>query len=108
MYLKFIRHKHFGPARHRGSLYRVHFQPNEKGGYNETLTHICDAYELGNAAELIYPAGLTQKSGRMCLTFGLGTRRSVLHLMDAHVREVFLPVFRRTLASGEEVRIELV
>ena len=45
MYLKYIRHKCPWGQLHRGTLYTVHFEPNEKGGYNEHLNIISDVYE---------------------------------------------------------------
>ena len=111
MYLKFIRHKQPCGQINRGSLYSVHFQPTEKGGYTEHLTHISDAYEIAAADQfalaLIYPAGVPQKHGRMRLTFGAGIHRSMLHLIDHDVREGFLSQLADAIRRGEEVRIEL-
>ena len=69
MYLKFIRHNQLGGNIHRGSLYTVHFEPNEKGGYNEHPTRISDAYEIASGAvyplPLIYEAGIRRTNGHM-------------------------------------------
>jgi len=46
MYLKFVRNKHSCGEVQRGTLYSVHFQPNEMGDYNEHLSIISDAYEI--------------------------------------------------------------
>lgn len=109
MYLKYIRHKRVfqkGQVQ-RGTLYRVHFQPNEKGGYNETRIVISDVYEIGSAPALIYPAGVRQKDGRLRVSFGLGMCISSLHLIDCAVRDTFFEELREALAQHEEVRIEV-
>jgi hypothetical protein len=110
MYLKYIRQERMYPLRQvrRGTLYRVHFQPNEKGGYNETQTIIGSAYEIGSAPALIYPVGMRQREGRLCVSFGLGARRSMLHLIDCAARETFFEALRTVFAQREEVRIEVV
>ena len=110
MYLKYIRQERMFPLRQvrRGTLYRVHFQPNEKGGYNETLTIIGSVYEIGSAPALIYPAGVRKREGRLCVSFGLGERRSLLHIIDCAVRESFIDELCAALAQREEVRIEAV
>ena len=95
-----------GPVR-RGTLYRVHFHPNEKGGYNEARTIIGVVYEIGSAPALIYPVGVRQKGGRLCVSFGLGARQSLLHLIDCAAREAFFDVLCAALAQREEVRIEV-
>jgi len=107
MYLKFIRHHQLCGNLCRGSLYSVHFQPNEKGGYNEHLTSISDAYEIGSAPALIYPAGVRQKNGRLRLSFGLGMRMSSLHLIDHVARDTFFVALREAFAQHEDVRIEV-
>ena len=110
MYLKFIRHQSGGNIR-RGSLYTVHFQPNEKGGYNEHPTLICDAYEMATVAgcppALIYEAEVRRTNGHMRLSFGRGVRRSLLHLIDRDAREGFFATLLQALRSHEEVRIEV-
>lgn len=108
MYLRYIRNKHLGGTMHRGTLYRVHFQPNERGGYNETLITISDTYESGTAATLIYPIGLVHTCGRLYPTFGHGARRSVLRLIDPIARETFIAHLSQVLDSGEETRIEVM
>ena len=98
MYLKFIRHKQPCGQINRGSLYSVHFQPNEKGGYTEHLTHISDAYEIAAADQfalaLIYPAGVTQKNGRMC-------RRGSLRFPRRYCRRAYAYSSRRSLYSRQ-------
>ena len=111
MYLKLIRHKTPWGQLHRGTLYTVHFQPNEKGGYNETQTPISDVYEIAAGAllpmELIYPVGVRKIDGRLRLSFGAGDRRSLLHLIDPSARFAFFTNVLYALQQGEEVRIEL-
>ena len=111
MYLKLIRHKRPNGQLHRGTLYRVHFQPNEKGGYNETLTAISDVYEIYGGdrlpAALIYPAGIRKIDGRLRLAFGCDFRQSLLHLMNANTRDAFFTNVRYALQQHEEVRIEI-
>lgn len=112
MYLKFIRHQHpYGELR-RGTLYSVHFQPNEKGDYNVHLTPICDAYEIARGDSLplplIYPAGLARINGSLRLTLGDDRCRSALHLIDIHAREVFIPHVQDLLRRRIDVRIEVV
>ena len=112
LYLKFIRNILPSGELHRGTLYSVHFQPNEMGGYNECLMPISDAYEIpygsGYPLPLIYPAGVVRINGFARLTLGMGTRRSALHLIDIQAREVFLPMLREALLAGDEIRIEVV
>lgn len=111
MYLKLIRHNRpFGQLQ-RGTVYTVHFQPNEKGGYNETLTAISDVYEIATAAEfppaLIYQAEVRRVNGHMRLSFGRGGRRSLLHLIDCDARDRFFPELIEALRNHEDVRIEV-
>lgn len=112
MYLKFIRHLQPCGELRRGTLYSVHFQPNEKGDYNEHLTPISDAYEIARGDSLplplIYPVGVTRINGFLRLTLGDGSCRSALHLIDISVREAFLEVLRHELGQLTEVRIEVV
>lgn len=111
MYLKYIRHKLPCGEIRRGTLYSVHFQPNEKGGYNEYLTTISDAYEIpygdGFPLPLIYPAGVVRINGYLRLTLGDSHRRSALHLIDSHAREEFIPQLRALLKQLTDVRIEV-
>ena len=112
MYLKFIRHQSPGEAVQQGTLYRVHFQPNEKGGYNETLFPISDVYEIpyggGMPLPLIYPAGVVQIDGILHMTVGNGTHRSALFLLDRDVRDTFLPALRTALLQREDCRLEIL
>ena len=111
MYLKYIRHKRLWGQLQRGTLYAVHFQPNEKGGYNEHRKIISNVYEVASGERLpltlIYPAHVVRIDGRMRLTFGVENRRSMLHLMDQHVRDTFFTNVRNALYLHEEVRIEI-
>ena len=111
MYLKLIRHKRQWGELQRGTLYAVHFQPNEKGGYNETLTRISDVYEIACCEFLpltfIYPASVVRIDGRLRLCFGIPFRHSVLHLIDVHVRDTFFTNVCYALHTHEEVRIEI-
>lgn len=110
MYLKLIRHKRpFGQLQ-RGTLYRVHFQPNVKGRYDAILNPICDVYEVSlNACPpaLIYPVGVVRIDGRYRLTFGIDSRCSMLHLIDRNVRDAFITEVRYALFLHEEVRLEV-
>ena len=112
MYLKFVRRDSVSGELRRGSLYSVHFQPNEMGGYTECLRYISDAYEIaygeGFLLPLIYPVGIVQINGFSRMTTGLGTRRSVLHLIDIRAREEFLPKVLGELLAGEDIRIEII
>ena len=111
MYLKLIRHKSPWGQLQRGTLYTVHFQPNEKGGYNETLTPISDVYEIASGEQLplalIYPAGVRKIDGRLRLSFGFPNRQSLLHLIDPNARFAFFTDVRYALLQGEEVRISI-
>lgn len=111
MYLKLIRHKCPWGQLQRSTLYHVHFQPNEKGGYNETLTPISDVYEIAPGKlfppALIYPAGVRKIDGRMRLSYGVDNRRSLVHLIDPTARFAFFTDVRYALQQGEEVRIEV-
>ena len=111
MFLKLIRHKTPWGQLQRGTLYTVHFQPNEKGGYTETLTPISDVYEIAANAllplELIYPAGVRKIDGHLRLSFGAGNRRSLLHLIDPVARFAFFTNVRCALQQGEELRLEI-
>ena len=111
MYLKFIRHNQHGGNASRGTIYRVHFQPNEKGGYNETLTCISDAYEVDSEVNyppaLIYEAEVRRTNGHMRLSLGRGNRQSLLHLIDCDAREQFFAELLDALRHHEDVRIEV-
>ena len=112
MYLKFVRHKLPCGELRRGTLYSVHFQPNEKGGYNEYLTTISDAYEIpygdGFPLPLIYPAGVVRINGHPRLTLGDSHRRSALHLIDSHAREEFIPELQELIKQRIDTRIEVM
>jgi len=124
MYLKFIRHNQPGGSMCRGTLYSVHFQPNEKGGYNEHLTSISDAYEIprdiisaiinhqssmGGAypPPLIYSVGVRRMHGHWRLALGASDRYSLLHLIDRDARERFFADVLDAIHQREEVRIEV-
>ena len=110
MYLKYIRHNQPCGDICRGTLYSVHFQPNEKGGYNETLTPISDAYETSSCAPplpLIFPAGIRRVNGHTCLFFGDANRHSLLHLIDCRARGSFFSLLLLALCNHEDVRIEI-
>lgn len=111
MYLKFVRHNQLGGNISRGSLYTVHFQPNEKGGYNETHITLSDAYEMASGVcyplPLIYTAEIRRTNGHMHLSFGRGSRRSLLHLIDCGAREQFFTELLDALRHHEDVRIEV-
>ena len=121
MYLRFVRHNQLGGNISRGSLYTVHFEPNEKGGYNEHPSLISDAYEIvsGKKVEsqetrdkcfppaLIYQAEVRRVNGHMRLSFGRGDRRSLLHLIDCDARERFFTELLGALRDHEDVRMEV-
>ena len=111
MYLRFVRHNQLGGNINRGSLYTVHFEPNEKGGYNEHPSLISDAYEIASGADyppaLIYQAEVRRVNGHMRLSFGRGGRQSLLHLIDRDARERFFTELLGALRDHEDVRIEV-
>jgi hypothetical protein len=111
MYLKFVRHNHLSGNISRGSLYSVHFEPNEKGGYNEHRTLISDAYEVDSEVNyppaLIYEAEVRRTNGHMRLSLGRGNRQSLLHLIDRDAREQFFAELLDALRHHEDVRIEV-
>ncbi len=111
MYLKFIRHKRPYGKYCRGALHSVHFQPNEKGGYSEHLTHISDAYEIpyghGFPLPLIYLAGLVCIHGNLRLTLGDGERRSALLLIDSNARATFIHELQELIKKRIDTRIEV-
>lgn len=111
MYLKLIRNNHSGGNFCRGKLYSVHFQPNEKGGYNECLIPISDAYEISSGdvlpLTLIYRAEVRGLHGHMRLAFGQGHRHSLLHLMNRDARKRFFGDVLDAIRQREELRIEV-
>ena len=111
MYLKYIRHKCPWGQLQRGTLYTVHFEPNEKGGYNEHLNIISDVYEICPGellpAALIYPVGMRRIDGRMRLVFGSYFRQSMLYLIEYPARERFFMELSCALHDHEDVRIEI-
>lgn len=124
MYLKFIRHNQPCGELKRGRLYSVHFRPNEKGGYNEHLTSISDAYEIprdiksaiinhkssmGGAypPPLIYTARVRRTNGHLRLALGTGDRQSILHLINRDARERFFADVLDAMHQRDEVRIEV-
>ena len=111
MYLKFIRHNQPSGKLSRGTLYRVHFQPNEKGGYNEHLTSISDAYEItgrnGFPLPLIYSVGVRRVHGHLRLALGTGARQSMLHLINRDARARLIEDVLCAQRNREEVRIEV-
>ena len=112
MYLKFLRYNQPSGELRRGKLYSVHFQPNEKGGYNECLTTISDAYEIPEGSTcplpLIYPAGVRCINGHMRLVFGLGDRHSVLHLINRDARERLYEEVLDSIRERHDCRIDVV
>lgn len=112
MYLKYIRHKPPCGELRRGTLYSVHFQPNEKGGYNEYLTTISDAYEIPRnesfPVPLIYQADVVRINGYLRLSFGDPNRKSALHLIDIQAREEFIPQLQELIKQRIDTRIEVM
>lgn len=111
MYLKFVRHNQpYGNFR-RGTLYSVHFQPNEKGGYNEHLHFISDAYEIASGDEfplpLIYSLGVRRANGHLRLALGMGERRSLLHLINHDARERLYEEVLSSLRDHHDCRVEV-
>ena len=111
MYLKFVRHNQpYGNFR-RGTQYSVHFQPNEKGGYNEHLHFISDTYEIASGDEfplpLIYLLGVRRANGHMRLALGMGERRSLLHLINRDARERFFDQVLGALREHRDCRIDV-
>ena len=112
MYLKFIRNiQPCGEVR-RGTLYSVHFQPNEMGDYNEQLTIISDAYEIPRNESfplpLIYQADVVRINGYLRLSFGDPNRKSALHLIDIQAREEFIPQLQELIKQRIDTRIEVM
>ena len=112
MYLKFIRNIQPCGELRRGTLYSVHFQPNEKGGYNEYLTTISDAYEIPRnesfPVPLIYQADVVRINGYLRLSFGDPNRKSALHLIDIQAREEFIPQLQELIKQRIDTRIEVM
>ena len=124
MYLKFIRQHQPCGSLCRGTLYSVHFQPNEKGGYNEHLTCISDAYEIpcdtkssiinhksqmggSYPLPLIYSVGVRRTHGHLRLALGTGNRQSMLHLINRDARERLFADVLDAIHQQQEVRIEV-
>ena len=111
MYLRFIRNNQPSGNFCRGALYSVHFQPNEKGGYNEHLQFISDAYEIASGEEfplpLIYPIGVRRANNHLRLALGTGGRRSLLHLINRDARERLLEEVLGALREHRDCRIEV-
>ena len=111
MYLKYIRHNQPSGNYCRGTLYSAHFQPNEKGGYNECLTFISDAYEMpyGDTfpLPLIYPFGVMRVNGHLRIALGTGDRRSLLHLINRGARERLYEEMLGVLRERHECRVEV-
>ena len=112
MYLKFIRNIQPCGELRRGTLYSVHFQPSEKGGYNEYLTTISDAYEIPRNESfplpLIYQADVVRINGYLRLSFGDPNRKSALHLIDIQAREEFIPQLQELIKQRIDTRIEVM
>lgn len=111
MYLKFIRHNQPCGTYCRGTLYSVHFQPNEKGGYNEHLNPVSDAYEIPSGDRfplpLIYSVGVRRTGGRLRLALGTSDRPSTLHLINRDARERFCASVLDAIQMRGEVRLEV-
>lgn len=111
MYLKFVRHSQPSGSYCRGTLYSVHFQPNEKGGYNKCLRFISDAYEMacGDAfpLPLIYPIGVRRANGHLRLALGQGGRYSLLHLINRDARERLMEEVLGALRERQECRVDV-
>ena len=112
MYLKFVRNNQPSGNFRRGALYSVHFQPNEKGGYNEHLQFISDAYEIAYGDEfplpLIYPIGVRRANNHLRLALGMGGRRSLLHLINRDAREQLYEEVLCALREHQDCRIEVL
>lgn len=112
MYLKFVRHIQPCGELRRGTLYSVHFQPNEMGGYNEHLTVISDAYEIPrNEAfplPFIYQAQVVRLNGYLRLAFGTPNQAAALHLIDIQARTTFLSTLHQNLKLHLDIRIEII
>jgi len=121
MYLKFVRHNQPYGNFCRGTLYSVHFQPNEKGGYNEHLHFISDAYEIASGTKvesremrdesfplpLIYSLGVRRANGHLRLALGMGERRSLLHLINRDARERLYEEVLGSLRERHDCRVEV-
>ena len=132
MYLKYIRESFPCGEIHRGKLYSVHFEPNEKGDYNEHLTLISEVYECVTSERmnetivrdearkelknertdqlplpLIYPVGVVRINGFVRLTLGDYHRRSMLHLINREARESFFAELRNLILARIDVRMEV-
>ena len=111
MYLKFVRNNRPNGNFCRGALYSVHFQPNEKGGYNEHLHFISDAYEIASCDEfplpLIYSFGVRRANNHLRLALGMGGRRSLLHLINRDARERLYEEVLGSIRERHDCRIEI-
>ena len=111
MYLKYIRHAQPSGNYCRGTLYCVHFEPNEKGGYNEHLQLISDAYEIpfgdGFPLPLIYPTGVVRINSNLRLTLGDSHHRSSLHLINHSAREQLFEEVLAALREHQDCRMEV-
>lgn len=107
MYLLYKRHSAMRGQLRQGTLYRVHFQPNEKGDYNMHLIFISNVYELDGSnhlpSPLIHSASMVQYNGYRRLAFGAFLKRAFLHLIDRDARERFFD----ELVPDNELRIEV-
>ena len=110
MYLKYIRDMRRCGKGKSGKIYTVHFQPNEKGGYNEQLTIIGGVHETvrgeGLPLALIYAAGVSRAEDGWRIALGRGGRQSLLQIIDGE-GEPFVTGVLRALCEREEVRIEV-
>ncbi len=108
MYLKYIRDTFLFGEIHRGKLYSVHFEPNEKGDYNEHLTLISEVYEIGDfPPALIFPIAIRQCNGHKRLVFGLARSQSLLHLINCEARDAFFEELKYLIYHRIEVRLEV-
>ncbi len=111
MYLKFIRQMRPCGESCRGTLYYVHFEPNEKGDYNIHTIAISDACEIcmGDSwlPELIYGVGVPVIKDKRRLMFGHGRCYAQLNLLDIRVQEELTASIRSAIDQGIEIRIEI-
>jgi hypothetical protein len=111
MYLRYVRQDWHNGFLRRGTLFHVHFHPNEKGGYNEFLTPICQAYEMVCGTKeppaLIYTFSVTknQSSGRMLLRYGMGAQQAQIYLLG--IEQVYADMLIEIQREHIECRIEI-
>lgn len=111
MYLRYVRQDWHNGFLHRGTLFHVHFHPNEKGGYSEILTPICQAYEMVCGTKeppaLIYTFSVTknQSSGRMLLRYGMGAQQAQIYLLG--IEQVYADMLIEIQREHIECRIEI-